>query len=89
MKKIVQIIMQGGVIQDILGINKDMEIQVVDYDEEGYDEEDLTHIEEDDGTIEDAYISIWDSKYDSEKALNDLNKGVLKAVEEMKAAGIA
>ena len=82
MKKIVQIIMQGGVIQDILGIDKDIEIQVVDYDIENYDEDDLIHIEQDDGTIDDAYISLWDENF-------PLNKNVLKAVEEMKAAGIA
>jgi hypothetical protein len=51
----IAIIMEGGLIQDILAV-EDVDITIVDYDTEGAEEEDLTEIPQNDGTSVEAFI---------------------------------
>jgi hypothetical protein len=48
------IVVDGGLIQTISGIPKDIQIEVRDYDVEGVDEENITKIDD-----EEAVVTIW------------------------------
>ena len=51
----IAIIMEGGLIQDILA-DEEVDITIVDYDTEDAEEEDLTEVPQNDGTSVEAFI---------------------------------
>lgn len=51
----IAIIMEGGLIQDILA-DEEVDITIIDYDTEGAEEEDLTAVPKKDGRSVEAFI---------------------------------
>lgn len=51
----IAIIMEGGLIQDILA-DEEVDITIIDYDTEGTEEEDLTEVPQNDGTSVEVFI---------------------------------
>ena len=51
----IAIIMEGGIIQNIL-TDEEVDITIVDYDIEDAEEEDLTEVPQNDGTSVEAFI---------------------------------
>jgi len=75
----IAIIMEGGLIQNILS-DEEVDITIVDYDTEGAEEEDLTEVRKYDGTSVEAFIGypIADLSDEARKfleGLDRLNKG--------------
>jgi uncharacterized protein YegL len=71
----IAIIMDGGLIQDILA-DEEVDITIVDYDTEDAEEEDLTEVLQNDGTSVEAYIGypIGDFSDEARKFLDVLDR---------------
>lgn len=64
--------LDGGLVQSIVSAAP-LDVLVVDYDVEGADEDDLTAVDQGDGTVADASCSLWsDGVFVSEKRLNEI-----------------
>lgn len=52
----VVIVMDGGIIQDVLAEEEGLEVVICDYDVEGLEKQDLSSIPQDDDEVADAYL---------------------------------
>lgn len=64
------IIMDGGLIQDVITDQEEAEVLIIDYDIEGADEDDLKSTQSSDGTVDKA----WVSNYPSSVSPKDVNR---------------
>lgn len=71
----IAIIMEGGLIQNIL-LDEEVDITIIDYDTEGAEEEDLTEVAQTDGTSVEAFIGypIVDLSDEARKFLDRLDR---------------
>jgi hypothetical protein len=71
----IAIIMEGGIIHDILA-DEEVDITIVDYDIEGTEEEDIAKIPQIDGAAVEAYIGYpgVDISYEAVKFLDMLER---------------
>ena len=71
----IAIIMEGGIIQNILA-DEEVYITIVDYDTEDAEEEDLTEVPQNDGTSVEAFIGypIEDFSDEARKFLDMLDR---------------
>ena len=71
----IAIIMEGGIIQDILA-DEEVSIMIIDYDTEDAEEEDLTEVPQDDGTSVKAFIDypIENFSHEARKFLDMLDR---------------
>ncbi len=71
----IAIIMDGGIIQNILA-DEEVDITIVDYDTEDAEEEDLTAVRQTDGTSVEAYLGYPNADINEEarKFLDSLDR---------------
>lgn len=58
MKNKITILVHGGLVQDIIGIPKDVEVEVLDYDIEGADPDNFSQDEDGNDCVKSVYVHV-------------------------------